>query len=87
MDERNRTNPRNGLCLNATHDRAFDYGFLTVTPDYQVKLSPALKPRSKDPALAAFLLQYDGKRITLPERFRPEPAFLEYHNQKIFRGS
>jgi len=23
-DERNRLNPRNGLCLNALHDRAFD---------------------------------------------------------------
>ena len=26
-DEANRMNPRNGLCLNAIHDRAFDRGF------------------------------------------------------------
>jgi len=87
VDEKNRTNPRNGLCLNATHDRAFDCGLLTVTPDYHVRLSPILKPRSKDPALAAFLLRYEKRKIALPERFRPEPAFLEYHNRKVFRAS
>lgn len=38
VDEKNRTNPRNGLCLNAIHDRAFDCGLLTVTPDLKVKL-------------------------------------------------
>jgi putative restriction endonuclease len=27
-DEANRVNPRNGLCLNAIHDRAFDRGLL-----------------------------------------------------------
>ncbi|MFI5090152.1 MAG: HNH endonuclease [Terriglobales bacterium] len=87
VDERNRTNPRNGLCLNATHDRAFDCGLLTITPEYHVRLSPVLKPRSKDPALTAFLLQYGDKKVALPERFRPEPAFLEYHNRKVFRAS
>ncbi len=29
IDVKNRTNPRNGLCLNAIHDRAFDCGLLT----------------------------------------------------------
>lgn len=28
-----KTNPSNGLCLNALHDKAFDRGFITVTPD------------------------------------------------------
>ena len=27
-----RLNPRNGLCLNSIHDKAFDRGFITVTP-------------------------------------------------------
>jgi HNH endonuclease len=30
VDEDNRTNPSNGLCLNALHDRAFDSGLITV---------------------------------------------------------
>ena len=40
VDAKNRTNPQNGLCLNAIHDRAFDCGLLTVTTDLKVKLSP-----------------------------------------------
>jgi putative restriction endonuclease len=42
-DIKNRTNPRNGLCLNALHDRAFDCGLLTVTPDLRVMISPKAK--------------------------------------------
>lgn len=38
-NKENRLNPRNGLCLNSLHDKAFDRGFLTITPDYVVKLS------------------------------------------------
>lgn len=34
-DEKNRLNPRNGLCLSALHDRAFDQGLITVTLFYQ----------------------------------------------------
>ena len=38
-DVLNRTNPQNGLCLNALHDRAFDRGLITITEDLKVKLS------------------------------------------------
>ncbi len=37
VDLANRVNPRNGLCLSAIHDRAFDRGLLTITTDYQVQ--------------------------------------------------
>ena len=35
----NRLNPRNGLCLNSIHDKAFDRGFITITPEFNVKVS------------------------------------------------
>lgn len=38
-----RTNPCNGLCLNALHDKAFDRGLITVLPDYTVRVSKELK--------------------------------------------
>jgi len=87
VDHKNRTNPRNGLCLNAIHDRAFDCGLLTVTTDYRVKLSPLLMPRAQNHALDTFFLAYDNAPLTLPRRFIPEPDFLRYHNAKIFRAS
>jgi putative restriction endonuclease len=84
-DTKNRTNPRNGLCLNALHDRAFDIGLLTVTPDYHVRISRKIAD-SNDKTLRAFIGEFENRRITAPERFLPNPKFLEYHNQHVFVG-
>jgi putative restriction endonuclease len=87
VDLKNRTNPRNGLCLNAIHDRAFDYGLLTVTPELKVKLSPRLKRSPADKAAREFLSRYEGVSISPPRRFAPDIDFLCYHNEKIFVGA
>lgn len=41
-DGADRVNPRNGLCLNVIHDKAFDRGLITVTPEFAVKVSESL---------------------------------------------
>jgi putative restriction endonuclease len=83
-DVRNRTNPRNGLCLNVLHDRAFDCGLLTVTPDLKVMISPKAKRKSSDLGNQELLLRYEGASVRPPEHFAPEPQFLKFHNEKIF---
>ena len=82
-DPKNRLNPRNGLCLNSLHDRAFDRGLLTITPDYLVKVSTRLKAFSDD-ASSILLLKYENVRINLPDRFIPDVNFLAFHNENIF---
>jgi putative restriction endonuclease len=84
-DKANRVNPRNGLCLNAIHDRAFDRGLLTITPEFTVKVSKSVKQVSVSNAVQDFLLKYDGLEINKPARFLPDPKFLKYHNRKVFR--
>ncbi len=84
-DVENRVNPRNGLCLNAIHDRAFDRGLLTITTDFKVKISNFIKNNKTDPALQDFLFRYDGVEIKMPTRFFPNVAFLEYHNKNVFK--
>jgi putative restriction endonuclease len=84
VDVKNRTNPRNGLCLNAIHDRAFDCGLLTVTPDLTVKLSPKLKGHAVDKAARDLLLRFENSPISTPRRFAPDENFLRYHNEKVF---
>ena len=88
-DIKNRTNPRNGLCLNAIHDKAFDSGLITVGPDYRIRLSNALKRGSNldDELHRYLLLRYEGQRIALPDRFVPDGGFLEYHNRHVFRDA
>jgi putative restriction endonuclease len=85
-DEENRINPRNGLCLNAIHDRAFDRGLLTVTSDFTVKISKSVKQRKISETIQDFLLRYDGIEIKKPSRFSPDLDFLTYHNKNIFRA-
>ncbi len=84
VDSENRLNPRNGLCLNAMHDRAFDRGLLTVTYDYKVKLSPKVSDVAEDGAVRHLLTRYEGLPITLPTRFVPDPSFLKYHNEEVY---
>jgi putative restriction endonuclease len=86
-DVKNRTNPRNGLCLNALHDRAFDCGLLTVTPDLRVKISTKAKRKSSDVGTRELLLRYENASISLPRRFAPEAEFLTYHNEHVFLKS
>lgn len=79
-----RTNPKNGLCLNALHDRAFDRGLITITTDYRVIVSKQIKDFYKADAVREYFEKYDGQKIGLPEKFLPARQFIEFHNEHIF---
>ena len=81
-----RTNPSNGLCLNALHDKAFDRGFITIDYDYNIVISTKLKDANMDLETRKWLQHYDGHKILLPDRFLPGKRFIEYHNDVIFKG-
>ena len=83
-DKENRINPHNGLCLNSIHDKAFDRGFLTVTPDYKIIVSKYFNDYSVDKSVNDFFIRYDKQDIIKPERFLPAKEFLDYHFQNIF---
>ena len=84
-DETNRLNPRNGICINSIHDKAFDKGFITITSDYKVKVSTYLDDFKKDEAVIDFFLKHSNKSIVLPDKFLPSKEFLDYHFQTIFK--
>jgi predicted restriction endonuclease len=78
----NRLNPSNGLCLSAIHDKAFDKGLITVTPDYFIVVSSKLILDHSEQI--QLLVNLNGKKINLPEKFMPNRDFLQWHNQNIF---
>lgn len=80
-----RLNPHNGLCLNALHDRAFDRGLITVTPDFVVHVSSALKRTAGESDGIRFILDAEDKKITKPSRYYPDKHFLQFHNDKVFQ--
>ena len=82
-----RTNPKNGLCLNALHELAFSNGLLTIDyRNYKIVLSSKLKDAPMDEASKIWLSSYDNREIELPKKFIPGKEFLEYHNDVLFLG-
>ncbi|MCK9196311.1 MAG: HNH endonuclease [Syntrophales bacterium] len=85
-DTKNRLNPRNGLCLNALHDRAFDKGLISISGDLRIVVSPLIYQQESKRHNLEFITDYVNKEIRLPSRFLPDQNLLEYHRQNIFRG-
>ncbi len=79
-----RLNIRNGLCLNALHDKAFDRHLLWIEDDWKVRVSPKLRERkARRPLVGAeWLLSADGTSLRLQKEFTPDQALLAQHRAK-----
>ncbi len=77
-DSKQRMNPRNGLCLNALHDRAFDRRLMFFDRDLKVRFRADFESRPIDDGLH-WLLSYEGRAIRLPRKFKPDNLLLESH--------
>lgn len=86
-DETEKVNPRNGLCLNALHDRAFDKGFITIDHNFRIIVSDTLhKRKGLDDTTRDWICSFAGREIMMPTRCHPDEKFLEYHHDVVFRG-
>ena len=84
-DSANRVNPRNGLLLSALHDKAFDSGFITIRDDMTVQVSNTHRI-TNDEFFSESIEYYEGKPISLPEKFAPDRSFLSYHREYVFES-
>lgn len=84
QDNTNRLNPKNGLALNALHDKAFDKGLITITEDYRIKVSPVLLKKAKTKSIKQNFVHFHNKQIMVPKKFMPDPEFLKFHNHECF---
>lgn len=80
-----RTNPRNGLCLNALHDRAFDRGFMTIDTSFKIVFSKEIHDAYSKKVIKMFFADYEGQQIMMPHRFVPERKYIEWHNKSVFK--
>jgi putative restriction endonuclease len=87
QDAQNRLNPRNGLCLNPLHDRAFDRGFMWIDDQLCVRFSSAVTGRSESDLAFQWLTSFDGSRLRLPANFTPDRRLLEEHRTLAVRAS
>jgi len=84
IDEMNRLNPQNGIAMNALHDKAFETGYITIMPDYTIKVSPTIL-KQKTQQMIDYFGKFESQPIILPSRFLPDVEFLKYHNQERFK--
>jgi putative restriction endonuclease len=77
----NRTS--NGLLLRSDLHTLFDSGYMTVSPDFRIEVSPRIHEEF-DNGREYYALH--GRPLTIPENPAERPArdFLEWHNAKVF---
>lgn len=75
----------NGLLLRADVHRLYDKGYVTVTGDYDFKVSQRLVD---DYHNGREYLRFEGSRILLPQSTaeRPDRELLDWHVQEVFRA-
>lgn len=76
-----RMDPRNGLCLSATYDAAFDRKLITFDDDYRLVLSKTIRDRVPTETLKTHFLSREGQRIERPTRFCPLKEYLDHHRK------
>lgn len=75
----------NGLLLRSDMHKLFDSGYITITKDYKVEVSKAIKEEFEN---GREYYQYHGKELLyLPTNLidKPNSKFIEWHNQ-MFKG-
>jgi putative restriction endonuclease len=82
-DAGNRLNPRNGLSLNALHDKAFDRYLITITEDFKIRVSSILLNSQHIQSIKENFVDYDGKSLIEPKKFFPDVEFLKVHNENF----
>jgi putative restriction endonuclease len=79
-DAANRLNPRNGLCLNALHDRAFDRRLMWIDDGFVIRFARRLRTESRnEDSTLNWLTSFEGTSLRLPSGFSPDRELLRRH--------
>lgn len=85
INEQERLNPENGICLSPLYDKAFDKGLIGIDTDYRLILSSEIKSRTNKVVYHDYFGRIEGKPIQLPQKYLPKKEFLEWHLETAFR--
>lgn len=84
VNEKERLNPENGICLSALYDKAFDQGFISIDKNNKIILADKLRQYETEEFYAAHFASIKSQPIRLPEEHLPNPVFLEWHRDCVF---
>ena len=77
---------KNGILLRADLHRLFDQGYITVTTEHRIEVSPALK---SDFSNGKSYYPLHGQAIHVPPDVGLAPAkeFIEWHNENVWKAA
>ena len=83
-DKDNRLNPSNGLCLCPLHDKAFEYGYISLDDNYEIIIKETM---NKDSILFNELNKFKQKQILIKQiimqiKYLPDIKLLQNHRKK-----
>jgi putative restriction endonuclease len=81
-DTMHRMNLRNGICLGALHDRAFDRHLISFDPDWRMLVRKDVPVAAK-----AALERGAATHLAMPERFLPDPELIARHREVFHRAA
>lgn len=90
VDESNRTNPQNGLCLNVLFHKAYDENLLGISPDYEIFISDKIfgeKLGLVEENTIDYIRGVHKKKLILPRRFYPDRDLLAMHFEEYCHSS
>lgn len=82
-DPNNRTNPKNGLCMNSFFHKAYDKYLLAISPDLLIIVSEELFQSATEESFFNYLKEINGRKILMPDKFFPQRELLALHYNKF----
>jgi putative restriction endonuclease len=80
-----RTDPTNGLCMNPLFHKAYDKFLISVTADFDIRISDSFLSQIGDMKFRDYMQSKDNSKITMPHKFTPNRDFLDQHHQKYIQ--
>lgn len=84
VSKEERLNPRNGLCLSATFDAAFDRGLITFDAECRLMISDHLRYHISSEHVQTEFLSREGDQLRLPEKNQPDADLIKWHRENVF---
>lgn len=84
VDESNRLNPANGICLSPLFDKMFDKGLIGIRDDYTVQLSAELKDNIGKDYYEGQIAMIENKQLRMHIEHLPDKNLLEIHYNTVF---
>lgn len=77
-----RMDPRNGLCLSATYDAAFDKHLISFDEHFRLIVSKDISEHYTSASVNDYFIRKQGDVIRLPASHKPSMEFMEFHRSK-----